>query len=136
MNDELNLEENNGRDIESRFRTDKTTTINEDPLTFTDLNTTINGNNNSTIYLSNNYKYNNASDGKFKNGIPISRNLTIYGNGVMHTTAHLQKTVHMVEQYILVMHTTAHSTKTLQIMVEQYIMVMHTTAHSTKILHL
>ena len=82
MNDELNLEENNGRDIESRFRIDKTTTINEDPLTFTDLNTTINGNNNSTIYLSNNYKYNSASDGKFKNGIPISRNLTIYGNGV------------------------------------------------------
>ena len=128
MNDELNLEENNGRDIESRFRIDKTTTINEDPLTFTDLNTTINGNNNSTIYLSNNYKYNNASDGKFKNGIPISRNLTIYGNGVTLDGSNMAR--------IFKMHTTAHSTKTLQIMVEQYIMVMHTTAHSTKILHL
>ena len=51
MNDELNLEENNGRNEESRFRTDKTTTTNEDPLTFTDLNTTINDNDNSTIYL-------------------------------------------------------------------------------------
>ena len=82
MNDELILEENNGRNEESRFRTDKTTTTNEDPLTFTDLNTTINDNDNSTIYLSNNYKYNNDSDDKFINGICISRNLTIYGNGV------------------------------------------------------
>ena len=52
-------------------------------LTFTDLNTTINGNNNSTIYLSNNdyYKYDTASDNELVNGIIINRDLTIYGNG-------------------------------------------------------
>ncbi len=82
MNDELILEENNGRDEESGYRTDKTTESNDDPLTFTELNKTINDNTNSTIYLSQNYKYNNASDTNFKNGIPISRNLTIYGNQV------------------------------------------------------
>ena len=51
--------------------------------TFTDLNTTINGNNNSTIYLSNNdyYKYDTASDNELINGIIINRDLTIYGNG-------------------------------------------------------
>ena len=52
-------------------------------LTFTDLNTTINGNSNSTIYLSNNdyYKYDTASDNELINGIIINRDLTIYGNG-------------------------------------------------------
>ena len=80
-NDELILEENNGQDEEIRFRTDKTT-ANDDPLTFTDLNTIINDNDNSTIYLSHNYKYNNASDTNFINGITINRDLTIYGNGV------------------------------------------------------
>ena len=51
--------------------------------TFTDLNTTINGNSNSTIYLSNNdyYKYDTASDNELINGIIINRDLTIYGNG-------------------------------------------------------
>ena len=82
MNDELILEENNGRDEESRFRTDKTTTTNDNSLTFTELNKTINDNTKSTIYLSNNYKYDNNSDVHFENGISISRDLTIYGNGV------------------------------------------------------
>ena len=51
--------------------------------TFTDLNTTINGNTNSTIYLTNNdyYKYDNTSDEKLTNGITINRDLIIYGNG-------------------------------------------------------
>ena len=51
--------------------------------TFTDLNTTINGNSNSTIYLSNNdyYKYDTTSDNELINGIIINRDLTIYGNG-------------------------------------------------------
>ena len=52
MNDELSLKENNGRYEESGYRTDKTTTVNEYPLIFRDLNTIINDN--STIYLSNN----------------------------------------------------------------------------------
>ena len=80
MNDELSLKENNGRYEESGYRTDKTTTVNEYPLIFRDLNTIINDN--STIYLSNNYTYNIDSDFRFKKGISISRNLTIYGNGV------------------------------------------------------
>ena len=63
-NCELNLEQNNNGELK-----------------FTDLNMTINGNSNSTIYLSNNYKYND-SDSDFKGGIYINRDLTIYGNGV------------------------------------------------------
>ena len=51
--------------------------------TFADLNTTINGNNNSTIYLSNNdyFKYDGISDFELIYGIIINRDLTIYGNG-------------------------------------------------------
>ena len=49
---------------------------------FISLNNIINGNTNSTIYLSHNYTYNASTDENFKNGIVISRNLTIYGNGV------------------------------------------------------
>ncbi len=78
-NDELNLEENNNQ---GKFETDKTTIVNTDTLTFADLNRTINDNTNSTIYLSNNYIYNNDTDSNFKNGIAISRNLIVYGNGV------------------------------------------------------
>ena len=67
---------------EKKCETDKNTTANEEPLTFTKLNETINDNSNSTIYLTNNYKYNNISDSNFQEGISINRNLTIYGNGV------------------------------------------------------
>ncbi len=80
-NSKINLEENNYNDEESESERDKTTT-NDDPLNFNDLNTTINDNTNSTIYLSDNYKYNSTLDNNFKSGILISRNLTIYGNGV------------------------------------------------------
>ena len=51
-------------------------------LNFNDLNRIINGNSNSTIYLSNNYKYDEDSDTDFVNGIIIDRDLTIYGNGM------------------------------------------------------
>ena len=81
-NVELNLEENKNNDKEGQSQTDETTTEPNAELSFTDLNTTINGNTNSTIYLSNNYKYNSASDNNFKLGITINRNLTVYGNGV------------------------------------------------------
>ena len=67
---------------EKKSETNKSTINNEDPLTFTKLNETINDNSNSTIYLSNNYKYNNNSDSNFQEGILINRNLTIKGNGV------------------------------------------------------
>ena len=62
---------------EKKSETNKSTINNEDPLTFTKLNETINDNSNSTIYLSNNYKYNNNSDSNFQEGILINR-----GNGV------------------------------------------------------
>ena len=65
-----------------KSETNNSTINNEDPLTFTKLNETINDNSNSTIYLSNNYKYNNNSDSNFQEGILINRNLTINGNGV------------------------------------------------------
>ena len=80
-NSEINIEENNNNDKESESETDKITTDNEGELTFTDLNTTINDNTNSTVYLSNNYKYED-SDSNFQDGIIINRDLTIYGNGV------------------------------------------------------
>ena len=81
-NVELNLEENKNNNKEGQSQTDETTTETNAELSFTNLNTTINGNTNSTIYLSNNYKYNNATDNNFKNGIRISRNLNVYGNGI------------------------------------------------------
>ena len=67
-------------DEQDKSSTDQKT--NEDSLTFTDLNNTINGNSNSTINLSNNYKYNGDLDSELIDGISISRNLTIYGNGI------------------------------------------------------
>ena len=81
-NSELNEEENYNNDEVSESGTDKTSSSNEDPLHFTDLNDIINGNTNSTIYLTNNYKYNDDTDSSFQDGIIINRNLTIYGNGV------------------------------------------------------
>ena len=76
--------ENNGTKLslneQDKFSSDKKT--NEDSLTFTDLNNTINDNSNSTINLSNNYKYNGDLDSELIDGISISRNLTIYGNGI------------------------------------------------------
>ena len=81
-NVELKKEENVNDNRQGKSGTDKTTAENDDPLSFRDLNTAINGNTNSTIYLSHNYKYNSATDSGFKIGILISRNLTVYGNGV------------------------------------------------------
>ena len=76
--------ENNGTKLslneQDKFSSDKKT--NEESLTFTDLNNTINDNSNSTINLSNNYKYNGDLDSELIDGISISRNLTIYGNGI------------------------------------------------------
>ena len=80
-NVELNLKENNN-DKEDKSGEDETTTDNEDPLNFIDLNNTINGNNNSTIYLSNDYKFNNDSDYNLYDGVKITRDLEIYGNGI------------------------------------------------------
>ena len=81
-NENVELKEKENNNEQSKSETDKTTSENEDPLSFTDLNTTINGDGNSTIYLSHNYTYNNATDSAFTSGIRISRDLTVYGNGV------------------------------------------------------
>lgn len=60
--------------------------INENPLkadvkSFSDLNQTINGNNDSEIYLDCDYKYSDGDD-SFKEGIFINRSVTIIGNGI------------------------------------------------------
>ena len=81
-NENVEFKEKENNNEQSKSETDKTTSENEDPLSFTDLNTTINGDGNSTIYLSHNYTYNNATDSAFTSGIRISRDLTVYGNGV------------------------------------------------------
>ena len=70
-NCKLSLEQNNNDKLKDT-----------DELNFTDLNRIVNGNSNSTINLSNNYKYNEESDQDFVNGIIIDRDLTIYGNGI------------------------------------------------------
>lgn len=50
--------------------------------TFTDLNNFINDNNDSNIYLNQNYKYDSKFDNKFINGIEIhKKNICINGNG-------------------------------------------------------
>ena len=81
-NVELKEKETVNEDRYGKSGTDKTTAENEDPLTFSDLNYAINGNTDSTIYLSHNYEYDSVIDSRFTNGITISRNLNIYGNGV------------------------------------------------------
>lgn len=45
--------------------------------TFTDLNNTINGNQDNNIYLDENYVFEPGTDDNFKDGIVISRSLTI-----------------------------------------------------------
>ena len=82
-NSEINLEENNYNYKVSESGTDKIKASNEDPLSFNDLNTAINNNTNSTIYLpTNNYYKYDASEEELVFGININRNLTIYGNEV------------------------------------------------------
>ena len=51
-----------------------------DEQTFTQLNTTINGNADNDIYLNGSYKYSSGDD-SFKDGIVINRDVNIYGNG-------------------------------------------------------
>ena len=96
-NVELKKEENVNDNRQGESGTDKTTAENDDPLSFSDLNTTINGNTNSTIYLSHNYKYNSATDSGFTSGIVISRNLTVYGNGVTLDGNNMARIFHVTD---------------------------------------
>ena len=49
--------------------------------TFSDLNSKINSNDNSEIYLKHNYTFNSDFDEEFKKGIVIDRAITVWGNG-------------------------------------------------------
>lgn len=51
------------------------------PKTFTDLNITINSNNESEIYLNESYVYDSNLDSIFNEGITVNRSVIIYGNG-------------------------------------------------------
>ena len=95
-NFEINLEENNDDNID-KSGNDETTTDNDDELSFTDLNMVINGNANSTIYLYNDYKYDEYKDSNFQDGIYISRDLTIYGNGVTIDGNHMAKIFNLID---------------------------------------
>ena len=55
--------------------------LNGTSKTFTELNKKINSNNDSEIYLDSNYTFRRGTDGKYMCGIPINRDVTIYGNG-------------------------------------------------------
>ena len=81
-NSEHNLEQSNNNE-EKKSTTDNTKNSNVVKLTFSDLNQAINGNNNSTVYLSKIYNFNDDTDSGFINGIDINRDLTIYGNGTI-----------------------------------------------------
>ncbi len=100
-NCELNLKENNN-EREDKSGTDEPTTDNEDPLTFTDLNNTINGNKNSTIYLSNDYKFNNDSDYNLDEGVKITRDLEIYGNGITIDANNMARIFNVVDSNLKV----------------------------------
>ena len=50
-------------------------------VTFTKLNDKINSNNESTVTLTEDYRFNSNTDSDFKNGIVISRPMNILGNG-------------------------------------------------------
>lgn len=49
--------------------------------TFTDLNSLVNDNSNSEVYLDGDYTYNPSTDSALKDGIKISRSIIMHGNG-------------------------------------------------------
>ena len=88
--DELILEENNANALDSESNVE-TTNINSqsgnneiltapNAKNFTELNRTINGNNNATIYLNDDYTFDSSYDYELICGIEIRRTVTIEGN--------------------------------------------------------
>ena len=67
--------------------------------TFTDLNTKINNNNESRIYLNNDYYYDVTSDLDFKDGITINRDISIYGNGFTISGENTARIFHVNNKY-------------------------------------
>ena len=55
--------------------------LNAEAKTFTELNSIINDNTKADIYLNCNYTYNPDSDSIFEEGINLTRDVTIHGNG-------------------------------------------------------
>ena len=51
------------------------------PKTFTQLNETINGNEDSDVYLDGNYTFELGTDTAFKDGVVVGRAVTVHGNG-------------------------------------------------------
>ena len=80
-NEELILEDNANEEIALEESNEAILSEGEESLSFTDLNAAINGNEDDEIYLTNNYTFNSDSDSDFANGINITRDLTIHGNG-------------------------------------------------------
>ena len=91
--DELILEENNANALDSKSNVETTNIDGKNSqcgdneiLTapnaknFTDLNRTINGNNNATIYLNDEFTYDSSYDSILIEGININRTVTIEGN--------------------------------------------------------
>ena len=75
MTDEIDLEN------DDLTADDENEVLSTNPKTFSDLNTTINGNDYSDVYLNDNFTFDLGSDGDFKDGVEIKRDLTLWGNG-------------------------------------------------------
>lgn len=55
--------------------------LTDSPKNFTYLNSVINSNNDSNIYLGNDFQFDENSDTDFKDGVVINRSVNIFGNG-------------------------------------------------------
>ena len=75
--DETSLENVNDNVIDE----DQKDLLKSDPKTFSSLNDTINGNNDSDVYLDSDYTFKSGTDNQFKDGVVVNRVLAIHGNG-------------------------------------------------------
>ena len=79
-NEELILEETDENAIPNSNGDE--TKLTENPKSFTELNATINGNDDDTINLNDDYEFNPETDWQGDSGITINRSMSIYGNGI------------------------------------------------------
>lgn len=88
VNDLLSADDSDSPELEKCVSSDSTlSSSNEEILkigskSFSDLNSTINGEQTEEVYLNDNYTYNPDTDLAFIHGITINRPLNVYGNGV------------------------------------------------------
>ena len=92
-NDVLSSDENENAALNENDNgeVDNLKAIDAPPLNFSQLNEAINGNTRDTIYLTDNYLYDNQTDYDYVEGIQINRSLTIHGNGVMIDGDHMTR---------------------------------------------